>query len=411
MQYVGVFSPWWLGKERMIPRTKASYRLADLLRSVLAKDRCGSLRNALRSELATLLGKPSILLSASGRGALYIVLKCLPQRRVLLPAYTCRAVVEAAFLAGKEVVFGELEPDGFNMSVDAVVKMLNADTILLATHQFGIPCNIKAMVYHAREVGAFIIEDVAASLGSRVDGQLTGSFGDAAFFSFDSTKLVNVPLKGGALYVKDQALFDRCVAFQKKNTFEMPLERKVRYLFLGLALLALENPLLYRFFHNAKFRWRGRYTDDSAEFSPRLGPFYIDQLSEWQAAILLPQIRGLGQAVSARQRIYSEYLRKLSNAKSFALPPPDNCHEWAPIRFPIRVFGDKLKFYNEAVRLSVDFAFSFTFIASPKNYVLSHDLAASILDLPFYERLTSSEMDKVVAVLLEIDSRASELED
>jgi dTDP-4-amino-4,6-dideoxygalactose transaminase len=70
-----------------------------------------------------------------------------------------------------------------------------------------------------------------------------------------------------------------------------------------------------------------------------------------------------------------------------------------------------LEFYQKAVRLGVDFAFSFTFIASPKEYVLSHDLAASILDLPFYERLTSSEIDKVVAVLCEIDSRARELED
>ena len=395
----------------MIPRTKVSYRLADLLGAVRVGDRSERLRNELSGELASLLATPNILLSGSGRGALYIVLKCLPQRYLLVPAYTCKAVVEAAFLAGKEVLFGELEPGGFNMSVDAVETMLNADTILLATHQFGIPCNINAMVDHAREAGAFVLEDVAASLGSRVDGQLTGTFGDAAFFSFDSTKLVNVPLKGGALCVKDQELFDRCVAFQKENTFEMPFGRKIKYLFLGLALLVLENPLLYRLFHNAKFRWRGRYTDDSAEFSPRLGPFYLDQLSEWQAAILLPQIKGLGQAVGTRQRIYSEYMRKLSKASSFALPPPDNCHEWAPIRFPIRVDGSKLEFYQKAVRLGVDFAFSFTFIASPKEYVLSHKMASSILDLPFYERLTSSEIDKVVAVLSELDSRARELED
>jgi dTDP-4-amino-4,6-dideoxygalactose transaminase len=394
----------------MIPRTKASYRLADLLRAVRVRDRSERLRNALSGELVSLLGTPNILLSGSGRGALYIVLKCLPHRRVLVPAYTCKAVVEAAFLAGKEVVFGELEPDGFNMSIDAVKAMLNADTILLATHQFGIPCEIKAMVRYARQAGAFVLEDVAAALGTCVEGRLTGTFGDAAFFSFDSTKLVNVPLKGGALCVKDQVLYDRCVAFQKESTFEMPFERKIKYIFLGLALLALENPLLYRWFHNAKFRWRGRYTDDSVEFSPRLGPFYLDQLSEWQAAILLPQIRGLWQAVSTRQRIYSEYLRKLSKVSSFALPPPDNCHEWAPIRFPIRVVGNKLEFYQKAVRLGVDFAFSFTFIASPKEYVLSHDLAARILDLPFYERLTSSEIDKVVAVLCELDSRARELE-
>ncbi len=392
----------------MIPRTKVSYRLADLLSAVLVEDRSERFRNALRGELANLLGKPNILLSASGRGALYIVLKCLPQRRILIPAYTCKAVVEAAMLAGKDVVFGELEPGGFNMSAYTVESMLNADTILVATHQFGIPCEIKAMVGHAKKSGAFVLEDVAASLGTRVDGKLTGTFGDAAFFSFDSTKLVNAPLKGGALCVNDQALFDRCEAFRKENTFEMPLKRKVQYLLFGLALLMLENPLLYRCFHNIKFRWRRRYTDDSADFMPRLSPFYLDQLSEWQAAILLPQIRSLEQKIRIRQHIYSEYLKKLGKISSFALPPPDERREWAPIRFPVRVVGDKLDFYRQAIKLGVDFAFSFTFIAAPKEYMLSHRLAASILDLPFYERLAPSELEKVVAVMYELDDRMKE---
>ena len=87
-----------------------------------------------------------VLLTASGLGALYVLLSSLPQRRVLVTADNCKAVVEAALLAGSEVLFGESEESGFNMAVDSLKERLNADTILLATHQFGIPFDIHSML-------------------------------------------------------------------------------------------------------------------------------------------------------------------------------------------------------------------------------------------------------------------------
>ena len=387
----------------MIPRTKVNYRFSDLLRTIFVREDTNIRRDALCNQLAVLLDTPHILLTASGRGALYVVLSCLPQSRVLIPAYTCKAVVEAALLAGKEVLYGESECDGFNMSIDSLKGVLNADTILLATHQFGIPCEIQSMIRYAKEVGAFVIEDAAASLGTRVDGRLTGTFGDAAFFSFDSTKLVNVPLKGGALQVRDVELFARCKVFQSDHSATMPLFRKLHYLLLGAILIMLEQPFVYRVFHNLKFHWRGQYTDDSADLAEYIGPFYLDRLSEWQAAILLPQIRVLDRIVITRQRLYAEYLDRLQGGTSFVLPPADGGSCWAPIRFPIRVATNKLDFYRRAVELGVDFAFSFTFIASPSEYRRSHQLASAVLDLPFYERLTDTELQKVVAVLHELD--------
>jgi len=387
----------------MIPRTKVSYRLPDLVRAFFTSEKGDRHRAELTRRLAELIGTQQVVLTASGRGALYILLSCLPQRRILVPAYTCKAVVEAARLAGKEVLFGESEENGFNMSPQSLSRWLDADTILLATHQFGIPCDIRPMLEAARERGAFVVEDAAASFGSRIDGHLTGTFGDAAIFSFDSTKLINVPLKAGFLVVRDASLFTRCQAFAAANTSPMPWMRKMRYLLLGSVLIALEEPALYRLFHNLKFRWRGRFTDDSAGLQPRLGPFYRDAMAEWQAALAMPQIECLDLLIAKRRRLYAEYLRRLRGATSFALPAMDANNEWAPIRFPILVHRDKMKFYNKAARRGVDFAFSFTYLASPSEYVHSHRLAASILDLPFYERLTDHELDQVVGVLRELD--------
>jgi dTDP-4-amino-4,6-dideoxygalactose transaminase len=131
-------------------------------------------------------------------------------------------------------------------------------------------------------------------------------------------------------------------------------------------------------------------------------------MGEWQAGLLLPQIDRLDALIAKRRRLYAEYLRRLQGVTSFALPDIDANNEWAPIRFPIRVHRDKLDFYRRATERGIDFAFSFTFIASPSDFVRSHGLAASILDIPFYDRLTDEELQKVVAVLRDLDTPSFE---
>ena len=183
----------------------------------------------------------------------------------------------------------------------------------------------------------------------------------------------------------------------------MPTSRKLYYVVLGCILVLLESHLLYRVFHSFKFRWRGNFTDDSIFRAPILGPFYIDRLAEWQAGILLPQLESMDKIIATRRRLYSEYIDKLVTVKTIFLPPIDHNHDWAPIRFPIRVAKEKMRFYRESVRLGVDYSFSFTFIDSPKDFSISHRLAETVLGLPFYYRLSSSELEHVVEVVKELD--------
>jgi dTDP-4-amino-4,6-dideoxygalactose transaminase len=350
-----------------------------------------------------MFGERHALLTASGRGALYVLLRALPQNTVVVPAYTCKAVVEAVKLAGKQVVYVEAEPDGFNMDPLALAPLLGEDATVLATHQFGIPCDIEAIVRLCEKSGAFLIEDAAASMGSRVGARLTGTFGDAAFFSFDSSKLVTVPLKGGFLTVKDAAVFERVQRIHAQEARAMPWWVHIKLLCLATALVLLENHLLYRIFHTVVFRWRNRFTADSAQLDLRLGALYRYRLAEWQAWLALRQVDKFDDMVQARRRIYAEYHRRLQGSKTFLLPPEDKSDEWACIRFPIRVSGDKLSFYRSAVKKNVDFAFSFTFIVCPKEFQRAHRLAASVLDLPFYHKLGEGEIDSVVSAVRKLD--------
>jgi perosamine synthetase len=392
----------------MIPRTKVNYRLPELLRAAWTGEASTRWRDELTRQLTQHLQTSNVLLTASGRGALYLLFRALPQPKVLVPAYTCKAVVEAAVLAGKELLYGECEPVGFNMDPDAAARLMGPDVIVVATHQFGIPCAIRRTVALAHRSGAFVLEDAAAAFGTRVDGALAGSFGDAAIFSFDSTKLITVPLKAGFMIVRDDKLFETCHRLQAEETAAMPFVDKWRYLLLGAILVMLENHLVYRLFHNLRFRWRGRFTDEGPEFKPVLGPFYRQRMAEWQARLAVPQVARLDHIVATRQRLYAAFTQSLAGARTIVLPPADVSQAWACTRYPILIKGDKLDFYHRACRAGVDFAFSFTHIAAPLAFDRAHYLARQVLDPPFYLRLHPTEFNKTVRVLLQIDDKGPE---
>jgi dTDP-4-amino-4,6-dideoxygalactose transaminase len=387
----------------MIPRVRVNYGWRDLLAA--CRSRRSTHREELRAALATRFEVGEVLLTPSGRGGLYFILRAAPQPRVVIPAYTCNAVIEAATLAGKEVVCVDAAANGFNSSVTDLADLLDTDTAFIATHQYGIPCDIVATAQLCRERGALLIEDCAASLGSRVRGQLTGTFGDLAFFSFDSTKLVNVPLKAGFVIARDPEWLAAVRAAYEAGIEPMPAHHQRRLLGLATGYVALRSPRLYGLYH--RFALRQRYTAETAELSATRTEFYRYDVTEWQAAIALPQIARLDALVDRRRALYAGYRGELTGCHHLALPPSDARGEWACIRFPILVQGDKLAWYRRANQRGVDFAFSFTHLASPPECEHAQALAREVLDLPFYDALEERELRRTVRVLRSLDRKAS----
>ncbi|MBX3191378.1 MAG: DegT/DnrJ/EryC1/StrS family aminotransferase [Labilithrix sp.] len=387
----------------MIPRTRPSFSLADLAEAALVREGSGGHKERLATQLRDYLGAREVLLTASGRSALHAILRASGRSRVVVPAYTCNAVVEAATLAGKQVDYAEIERGGFNVDPNALEPLLGPDAVFIATHQFGIPCDIERIVAMCRARGALVVEDAAASLGTRVSGRLTGTFGDAAFFSFDVSKLVNVPLKGGAAIAPDPQLFDRVRAAHAEATTAMPPAAKARLLASAAALVLMQGPRRYRAFHALRFERSGTFTAETPEIATTPTEHYRHAFTDWQASVAVGQMDRIDQIVARRRALYAAYEERLRGATSFSTPPRDVAQEWAPIRFPIRVHGDKLAFYRAAAERGVDFAFSFTFITAPRTFEASHALARAVLDLPFYPDLEDEELERTVDVLTALD--------
>ncbi|MEF3073912.1 DegT/DnrJ/EryC1/StrS family aminotransferase [Methylobacter sp. Wu1] len=142
----------------------------------------------------------------SARAAIVVALRALelPSDACIgVPLYCCPVVFKAIKAVGCNVRFIDVEPDTFCMSVaDLEAKIAQIDAVV-AVHMFGNVCDMQRIKVVAQ--GKPIIEDCAQSIGSAINGQMTGSFGDIAVFSFRSGKYLSVG-EGGALYAKDDKI-------------------------------------------------------------------------------------------------------------------------------------------------------------------------------------------------------------
>ena len=204
-------------------------------------------------------------------------------------------------MADKEISFLESESSGFNAALAGLEQLVDADTIFVATHQFGFPSDIVRAVEICHRRGALVIEDCAASLGTRIQGRLAGSFGDAAFFSFDSTKLINVPLKAGFVTVQSPEWFAELQAAFARETGPMPLFHQFRLLLLGAAYLVLEFSPCYRLFHWLTLR--KRFTADTSEISLERTAVLSFRSAPLAGAPGTPAVAGTGENHRAPARI------------------------------------------------------------------------------------------------------------
>jgi dTDP-4-amino-4,6-dideoxygalactose transaminase len=85
---------------------------------------------------------------------------------------------------------------------------------VMVVHIAGLPCpEIKEIRDICQKEGLFLIEDVAHAHGASIDGQKTGSFGDAGCFSFYPTKVMTT-CTGGMITTNDDGLAEYAISLR-----------------------------------------------------------------------------------------------------------------------------------------------------------------------------------------------------
>lgn len=285
---------------RLLPRSRVNYTWKRLVGSLFVREKSVYCKR-LKRLLAQYFGVADVVLTSSGRNSLFLLLSYLHHKKVIVPSYTCKAVTEAALMAGKQVVYVEVSLEDFNILPEKLVHLVDDDSIVIATHQYGNPCRIEEICDICRKAGALVIEDCAASLGTVYNGKLTGLFGNYAFFSFDSTKLVTVPSKGGFIIAADAAEFHAIE--QHVMECRIPgIRFRLKHTVIGMIYLVLRNKIIYRIFHYVTMQRKGKaQLDDKHALNLVPDDYYRYRMAAWQAYMAIPQIEILPELIERRK--------------------------------------------------------------------------------------------------------------
>jgi perosamine synthetase len=259
-----------------------------------------------------------IYLFGAGRMALYALLEAMDignNDEVIIPAFTCEVVVHALLYRKIRPIYADIDLITYNISPGSIESLITSKTkAIIAQHSFGVPCEIEAIVALAKKHSLRVIEDCALALGSIFKGRSVGTFGDAAFFSTDRTKMIST-LWGGAAFTKDKSIANKLAKIYQRCHHHNRAQIK-NMIWQVLSTPFLFSPNIYflgRILFNYLFS-KGiifYHRDDKTAFQKPSN--YPCRLSNFQAALGINQLARLTSILQQRKSMISKYLHILNN--------------------------------------------------------------------------------------------------
>ena len=147
--------------------------------------------------------------ASSGTTALHVIMSALEigeGDKVLTTPFSFIASSNAILYTGAVPVFVDIDPLTFNLSpacLEEAIKKHPEAKAVLVVHLFGLPADMDEITKLAQKHNLLLIEDCAQSHGSLYKGRNSGTFGQAAAFSFYPTK--NITSGEGGMVVTGDA--------------------------------------------------------------------------------------------------------------------------------------------------------------------------------------------------------------
>ncbi len=131
-----------------------------------------------------------------------------PGDEVVMPSHTFTASAYPYIKKGAQMAWCDVDLHTHVVTAKTIEKAMTPRTrAVVVVHLYGYVADMPEIVALCRERKVILIEDAAQAIGSELNGQKAGSFGDMATFSFHSHKNLTTLGEGGMLYVRDPALW------------------------------------------------------------------------------------------------------------------------------------------------------------------------------------------------------------
>lgn len=361
-----------------------------------------------------------------GRMAFYYILRALDlpaESEIIFPALTFWVVPEIARRAGLTPRFVDVDASTFNLDPARIEAAVTERTrAIVPTHLYGQPCEMSDVMRIAEKHNLIVIEDCAQAAGAGYRGRRVGTFGKAAFFSFQMLKGINT-YGGGMALTNDSAIAASVRAQAEAEPLQATAELIKRFA-AGMTARSLVSP--------KGFAWWGypigagaslvSDADLSKYFWEKIRPLdrfpraYRRRFSNVQAILGLRALEKLDE-FNKRSRAHAEiYTRGLADCRSIEIPRviPDVEHVY--YQFCIYV-SDSARAKRRAIRRGVDFESTHVDVCSSlalfKEFAAEcpeAEKTAEALQLPVYSRLRTSDVKRVLRIVLEVAADLAPLE-
>ena len=315
---------------------------------------------------------------SSGTAALHLALKLLGVENgdvVFCSSLTFVASANPILYEHATPVFIDSEPDTWNMSPVALERALqdysaqgNLPKAMIVVNLYGQSADFEPIIALSERYGVPIIEDAAESLGASYKNKKSGTFGSIGVFSFNGNKIITT--SGGGMMVSANEDYIK----------------KARY----LSTQAREDAPYYE------------HTEVG----------YNYRMSNVLAGIGRGQLHVLDDRASARRSVFNAYVEGLKEFPGirwqYDLPESYATHWLTACKLPKGVkTTDLIAYFNERgiearhvwkpMHLQPLFAGA-DYYPHAKDYDVSKDLFDTAVCLPSGSNLTTSQVEKIIAV-------------
>lgn len=322
----------------------------------------GPLVNELELSLKEHLGVPHLLFVGNGTIALQLAIKALElQGEIITTPFSYVATTSSIAWEGCTPVFVDILPHKMTINPDLIEAAISPKTsAILATHVYGIPCEVQKIEEIAKKHQLKVIYDAAHAFGVKVNGRSIFEYGDISTCSFHATKIFHT-IEGGAVFTRDPKLLKKI-------------------------------SLLRNFGHQGPDRFKGiGINGKNSEFHAAMG------------LCILPYV----EQILARKKEQSDFYREQLQDLSVSFPHTADIENYNHAYFPI-LFSEENALIQSMEALENNGIGSRRYFYPGLNgldYTSGHcpvsdEIASRVLCLPLYHHLTREEQRMVCRILL-----------
>jgi len=176
----------------------------------------GELVQELEASLKAYLGVKHLFFTTNGTIVLQMAIKALDLTgQVITTPFSYVATTNSILWEGCQPIFADIDPDSFCIDPDKIEPLISSETkAILATHVYGMPCDIEGIHAIADRNGLKVIYDGAHAFGTVYKGKQLLSYGDISTCSFHATKIFHT-VEGGCIITNNDEIARKLMLYRQ----------------------------------------------------------------------------------------------------------------------------------------------------------------------------------------------------